>query len=164
MGKKASGDDKRIGNQFWKQRAKHGRDLLFASPSLLWESACEYFEWCSDNPWNKQESIKSGELAGTTMSVPTARPFTLHGLCLYLDCSTSYFREFKSTMGNDKKDFLTVIQKIEEVIYQQQFEGATVGAYNANIIARSLGLADKKEVDNQVTMVKPLIIDWGDSD
>lgn len=164
MAKKASSGDKRLGNQFWKQRASHGRDLLFASPSLLWESACEYFEWCSNNPWEKQEAIKSGELAGTTMIVPTSRPFTLHGLCLYLGCSTSYFRTFKSVATDDKNDFLTVIEQIEEIIYQQQFEGATVGAYNANIIARSLGLADKKEVDNQVTMNKPLIIDWGDGE
>jgi hypothetical protein len=38
------------GNEFWKMRSKHGRDALFASPELLWESACEYFEWCNDNP------------------------------------------------------------------------------------------------------------------
>ena len=141
----AKKDDNRINNQFWKLRSSHGRDLLFASPSLLWEAACEYFEWCSTNPWNKQEAIKSGELAGTIMQVPTARPFTMHGLCLYIDCSTSYFRAFKSTATEDKKDFLTVIEKIEEVVYQQQFEGATVGAYNANIISRALGLTDKQE-------------------
>lgn len=146
----------KVGNQFWKMRASHGRDLLFASPSLLWESACEYFEWCSNNPWHKQEAIKSGELAGTTMSIPTARPFTMHGLCLYLDCSTSYFREFKRTATEDKRDFLTVIEKIEEIVYQQQFEGATVGAYNANIISRSLGLVDKKETDHTVRIGKDL--------
>jgi len=143
-------------NQFWKMRSSHGRDLLFGSPSLLWEAACEYFEWCSNNPWLKQESIKSGELAGTTMQVPTARPFTMHGLCLYIDCSTSYFRAFKSTATEDKKDFLTVIEKIEEVVYQQQFEGATVGAYNANIISRSLGLVDKKETDHTIKIGKKL--------
>jgi hypothetical protein len=139
---------KNIGNQFWKMRSSHGRDLLFASPSLLWESACEYFEWCTENPWLKSESIKSGELAGTTMLVPTARPFTLHGLCLYLDCSTSYFREFKRSRGDSNMGFMSVIEKIEQTVYQQQFEGATVGAYNASIIARTLGLTDKQEIDH----------------
>ena len=149
-------DDKRNGNQFWKLRASHGRDLLFASPSLLWEAACEYFDWCSSNPMQKQEAIKSGDLAGTTMSIPTDRPFTMHGLCLYLDCSTSYFRAFKSTATDEKKDFLTVIEKIEEVVYQQQFEGATVGAYNANIIARTLGLTDKQETKHTIKIGKDL--------
>jgi hypothetical protein len=139
---------KNLGNQFWKMRSSHGRDLLFASPSLLWESACEYFEWCTENPWLKSESIKSGDLAGTTMTVPVSRPFTMQGLCLYLDCSTSYFREFKRSRGENNIDFMSVIEKIEETIYQQQFEGATVGTYNANIIARTLGLTDKQEVDH----------------
>ena len=44
-------------NQFWKQRSKHGRDMLFASPTLLWEAACEYFEWCEDNPITEPRSF-----------------------------------------------------------------------------------------------------------
>ena len=38
-------------NQFWKLRNKHGRDTLFSSPELLWSAACEYFDWCDENPW-----------------------------------------------------------------------------------------------------------------
>lgn len=37
---------------------------------------------------------------------------------------------------------------MEETIETQQFEGACVGAFNANIIARKLGLVDKQEVDH----------------
>ncbi|WP_347174524.1 hypothetical protein [Parabacteroides goldsteinii] len=38
-------------NQFWKLRSKHGRDILFSSPEFLWSAACEYFDWCDENPW-----------------------------------------------------------------------------------------------------------------
>ena len=38
------------GNQFWMLRSKHGRDKLFATPEALWEAACEYFQWCDENP------------------------------------------------------------------------------------------------------------------
>ena len=38
------------GNQFWKARAKHGRDKIFKTPDALWKAACEYFEWVDDNP------------------------------------------------------------------------------------------------------------------
>lgn len=38
-------------NQFWKLRSKHGRDTLFSSPEFLWSAACEYFDWCDENPW-----------------------------------------------------------------------------------------------------------------
>lgn len=44
------------------------------------------------------------------------------------------------------KDFSAVINKIEEIIYQQKFEGAAVGLFNSNIIARDLGLRDKQDL------------------
>lgn len=141
------------GNKFWQRRSEHGRNKLFATPELMWEAACEYFDWVDNNPWLKHEAIKSGELAGTTMTIETQRPYTLHALCLYLDCSSSYFRSFKSTLKEKDQDFLTVINKIEETIYNQKYEGASVGAFNANIIARDLGLADKKEVENSGNII-----------
>lgn len=39
-----------LNNQFWKARATCGRDKLFSSPDTLWDAACEYFQWCHDNP------------------------------------------------------------------------------------------------------------------
>lgn len=123
-------------NEFWKQRSTHGRDTLFASPILLWEAACEYFEWCQDNPINDPRSF-----AGLA---DIARPFTMQGLCRFLGCSTSYFRTFKST-SDQKEDFLTIITQIEETVYQQKFEQAAIGVYNQNIIARDLGLTEKTE-------------------
>jgi len=130
-------------NQFWKLRSKHGRDTLFTTPDLLWEAACEYFEWCDKKPWNKNEAVKSGDKSGSIITVPTQRPYSLSGLCLYLGCNQAYFRQFNERCG---EDFSTIITRIEEIIETQQFEGAVVGAFNANIIARKLGLADKKEL------------------
>ena len=133
------------GNKFWQLRSKHGRDKLFATPDLLWEAACEYFEWCEENPWYRKEAVKSGGLAGTIISVPTERPYTLQGLCRYLNCSTEYLKHFEAN-NIDSEDFMPIITRIREAIYQQKFEGASVGAFNANIIARDLGLADKQDV------------------
>lgn len=133
------------GNQFWKLRSKHGRDKLFASPELLWQAATEYFEWVDKNKWEKVETTVKPN--GTeTKTTPTERPYTITGLCLYLDCATNYFRVFKASLKKEDQDFLTVITRIEETIYNQKFEGAAVGAFNANIIARDLGLIDKQEV------------------
>lgn len=150
------------GNQFWKLRSKHGRDKLFTTPELLWEAACEYFEWCEQHPWNKKEGVKGGELAGTVMDIPTERPFTLTALCLYLDVNTMYFRDFKKGLGGKEdeasKDFSRVITRIEETIYAQKFEGAAVGAFNHNIIARDLGLADKSEHEHAGKEGQPISI------
>ncbi|MCP4984877.1 MAG: DNA-packaging protein [Colwellia sp.] len=133
-------------NQFWKLRSKHGRDKLFATPELLWEAACEYFQWCDDNPLIENKVINSSKEGVIDHPSPKMRAYTLNGLCLYLDCSDGYFRAFKSTSDEQNdKDFLTVISHIEKVIYEQQFTAAAADLLNANIISRSLGLSDKKD-------------------
>lgn len=137
------------GNEFWKLRSRHGMEKLFTTPQLMWEAACEYFQWCEDNPFIEvKPMVVSMGLAGSSVEmveIPVKRPYTLQGLCLYLDCSSSYFRVFKLNAKGENKDFLTIIEKIEETIYDQKFSGAASGFFNANIIARDLGLADKKE-------------------
>lgn len=131
------------GNQFWKQRSKHGRDKLFATPELLWEAACEYFAWCDDNPYYKHEAIKGGQRCGDIIDIPTQRPYSLSGFLFYVGAGDAYWRQFKAA---DHEDFSTIINDIEKVIETQQFEGATVGIFNANIIARKLNLTDKQEI------------------
>lgn len=129
------------GNEYWKLRSKHGRDKLFETHQLLWKEACAYFKWCSENPWIKTDY--KGKDADK-VEIPTARPFTLYGLCLYLGVNTKYFNDFKKTAC---EDFSEVIRRIEEVIKMQKLEGAMVGAFNANIVARDLGLTDRQEIN-----------------
>lgn len=142
------------GNQFWKLRSKHGRDKLFASPELMWEAACEYFQWCEDNPFTKAEAkvVNGYKETGSVeiAELPYMRPFTLEGLCSYLDCGTAYFRNFDPP----NEDFRSVVTRIKETIYNQKFSGAASGFFNANIIARDLGLADKKDIDKTVRQIK----------
>lgn len=129
------------GNKFWKLRNKHGRDKLFESPELLWEAACEYFQWCDDNPLYKSEPFAYQGVV-VLKEVPLMRAMTLSQLCFYLSCDESYFRVFKSTATENNKDFLTVIHDIEQTIYNQKFQGASASLLNANIIARDLGLKE----------------------
>lgn len=144
------------GNQFWKLRSKHGRDKLFATPELMWEAACEYFQWCIDNPIISTETT-TGTNGSFTKEIPKTRPFTMEGVCHYMDCNTAYFRNFKVQSSEINKDFNTVITRIEETIYRQKFEGAAIGNYNANIIARDLGLKDTQDLN--VTGLSSRIID-----
>jgi hypothetical protein len=133
-----------LGNQFWKLRSKHGRDKLFATPALLWEAAIEYFEWYEENPLSEAKAFAfQGEIIMATL--PKMRAMTLSGLCLYLHCNEQYFKTFKAQLPEGEKDFNTVIEQIETTIYNQKFQGAAADLLNANIIARDLGLADKRE-------------------
>jgi hypothetical protein len=132
-----------IGNQYWKFRNKHGRNHKY-TPESLWEEAIVYFEWISQRVWNKKEAIKSGDLAGTLIDIPTSTPMSIEGFCLFADIDHKTFSNYEK---EDNIDFFPITTRIRKIIESQQFEGATVGAFNPSIIARKLGLADKQEIN-----------------
>lgn len=142
------------GNQFWKLRTKHGRDKLFSNPKILLKEAYNYFQWCDDNPWKVNTAVKAGDHFGEQVSADTTRPYTLSGLCLYLNITQETLNQY-----GKMKDFSEVVSKIKEICYTQKFEGAAVGAFNANIIARDLRLTDKQEIDISDNKMLQSIID-----
>ena len=119
----------------------------------MWEAAVEYFEWIKENPLIEVDyKGKDAE----RVEIPHTRPFTIHGLCLYLDCNVQYFNDFqKSIQGKDDElsiGFSVVITRIMDIIYRQKFKGAACGFYNHNIIARDLGLADKQQTQTSISI------------
>lgn len=142
------------GNRFWEKRSTHGRDKIFADPKTLLDACYEYFKYQTDNrQWIKNEAVKGGEFTGQIIQVPTATPFSLKLLYSFLHVNSHYFNDFEKSLKVDvnkvDKDFSDVITHVREIIEEQQLEGATVGAFNANIIARRLGLADKSDVKHE---------------
>jgi len=124
------------GNQFWKLRSKHGRDLIFSSPTLLWEACCEYFEATDTRKWVRKDWVGKDAVE---VERETDTPYTLTGLYVFLDISKQTWSDYR-----DREGFIDVITRVEQIMYTQKFEGATVGAFNANIIARDLGLKDSQ--------------------
>jgi hypothetical protein len=126
-----------IGNKFWMNRSKHGRDKIFSSPEFLLSESMEYFNWCTENPLYEVDfKGKYNE----EVHIPKMRAFTWDGLELYLGVES--LREYKTTY----KDFSQVITYIGKIISTQKFEGAAAGLLNPNIIARDLGLRDNSDV------------------
>lgn len=148
-----------VGNQFYKLRTKHGRDKIFSDPKILLEEAEKHFQWCIDNPLKEAQIVKgpiktkdeNGQeitLPYTIVEIPVMRAFTWQGLELFLGIHS--LRDYKT---NEKyKDFSQVITHIEKIIYTQKFTGAAGNLLNPNIIARDLGLADKKELQGEVNI------------
>jgi hypothetical protein len=146
--------------QFWKEIGKInpvGRPTKFATPEELLSKCQEYFNYIDGNPWYKNEQIKKPyrDTTGnwvTITRIPTARPYTIEGLCLWLGVNKMYFNEFEE--GLRKKDddlsvmFSGICSRVRHIIFMQKFEGAAVGAFSASIIARELGLVDKQETRN----------------
>ena len=146
-----------IGNQFWKARSKHGRNRLFASAELLWEACCEYFQWVEDNPLLE---MKPFAYQGVVIQEPVAkmRAMTINGLCLFLDIDETTWRAWREV-----DDFSTVVSKAEKIIYEQKFTGAAADLLNPNIIARDLGLADKKDLGSSDGSMSPVTVVFSDA-
>lgn len=143
---KAKPGDKRLGNQFWTFRTKHGSDKIFSDPVLLWEECAEYFQYCQSNPLLEDKVFhNAGEITRTTVS--HIRAMTIKGLCFYLKITDPTWQRYKKD-----KDLCLVIHEAEQVIYDQKFSGAAADMLNANIIARDLKLVDKKETDTNMTV------------
>jgi hypothetical protein len=143
------------GNQFWKLTGHDftkGVPKKFAEPKELWEKALEYFQWCDDHPWIVTDAAKGGDRFGEHVQTPTARPYTLSGLCLYLGINQVTLNDYGTLESH--KAFHTVTHAIKEICYTQKLEGAAVGVFNANIIARDLGLTDKQEITETRFKVK----------
>lgn len=141
------------GNKLWQQNEQTGAPKMFESPAALWDVAQGYFKWVDDNPLLEEKAFGTG----LVLDVKKKRPYTLGAFCIYCGVTPSYFRNFrlvrKDKTDSDSVDFMTVIEHIETAIYEQKFEGASSGFFNANIIARDLGLIDKKEIDNKGSIV-----------
>ena len=113
----------------------------------------EYFKWCIENPF-KEEVIFHAQGLITKDFTTKLRPFTLEGLCNFIDIATRTFYEYEKI-----PDFSHITTRVRQIIENQQFEGAAAGFLNANIIARKLGLSDKSEHTHKVE--QPL---FGDND
>lgn len=143
------------GNEFYKLRSKDGKDRTYQTPQDLAKACEEYFEWCESNPLQEEQAFHfQGIITKTTVS--KRRPFTIQGLAAFIDLSVKGFNYYESL-----EDFIPITTRIREIIYNQKFEGAASGFFNANIIARDLGLADKSDITSQGEKVQIYLPDNG---
>ncbi|WP_290494493.1 terminase small subunit [Hyphomonas sp. UBA4494] len=122
------------GNQYWKARSSHGRNHAY-TPDQLWDEAEKYFERLTDQ--------KAARLYDPVNKTHFLRPPSVLSLCVHLGIGEATWYHWKT---NGDKDLLEVINYIETIMRAQQFDGAAVGVFKANIISRMIGLADKHEV------------------
>lgn len=129
-------------NRFWEARSSAGPNPIFSGPEDLWEACLEYFEWVEQNPLLEGIAFQ-GKVAPD--GLPKMRAMTVEGLCVFLDIDKTTWFDWR----NNRSDLSHVISKVETIIFQQKFEGASAGFLNANLISRHLGLADRQEVSGK---------------
>ena len=152
------------GNQYY-QLAKEalGRPRAIENAEEFQEKFLEYVEWSENNPiLAKRASRREG---GTTVngtakdpetrldSESKRRPLSMYGLCAYLGLSRKWFEMRLKTLEEkgdkrteEEEDFFTAISRAKSIIEMQQYDGASVGDFNATLTMRALGLGDKVDM------------------
>lgn len=128
---------------------KSGRPLSIESPEKLWEYACEYFQEVDQKPFQRQDFIKSGSTAGKKVNLDNIKPYTWAGLENYLFKKKIIvdLRDYKLNRNNAYAAFSDVLARIGQIMYEQKFMGASVGAFKENIISRELHLNETSEIE-----------------
>ena len=126
------------GNQFYKlvKNWKIGADRIY-QPNELWGAFVKYCEWIEANPMPEEKVFGTG----FRTTVGKMRAMTVKGFCIYANMSYSTFQRYE-----DDEAYCTITLRIKDIIFTQKFEGAASDILNPSIIARELGMPDKKEV------------------
>jgi hypothetical protein len=121
-----------------------GRPKNIESPEQLWLLFRQYMKWAKENPRTKQDFVGKD---GNEIERMLERPLTWVGFEVYCleRMIISDLGDYERNKENRYAEFATIVRAIKRYIEQDQFEGAAVGLYKENIIARKLGLADKQE-------------------
>jgi hypothetical protein len=138
------------GNTLWSQRVRSGRERFFKDPLALLQKFQEYVQWAESNPIMVSEKSSSQGFAGLT-EVPYRRPITVSAFCVIIGCNEDFLRNFRADVRKTPAlaDFAPVIDEIYQYVEDQLFEGASINQFNANLISRKLGLAEKTDVTSK---------------
>lgn len=123
------------------------RPRTFSSPEELWSLFEKYAEQVSKTPVVEPKifSTKNGIVGG---NLDKPRAFTLGSFCMYIGITTPTWKKYKES-GDEILE--GVMEYIEEAIREHQIGGALTGIFNSTVACRILGLAEKQEVDANVT-------------
>lgn len=144
---------------YWAWRAKVGQPKKIPSPEILWETACQYFQMRDESPWVKKDFIRGGDSAGHIVDLETAVPYTWAGLEDFLREKglAAKLDDYRANKAGNYSEYSDVLSHISQIIFDQKFTGAAVGAFNSNLIAKDLGLVEKTQ--NTIITEQPLFPD-----
>lgn len=113
----------------------------FETQEELIELFMEYVEYMDTQSFYEDKAFTIGGKIEHT-KLKRGGPLTLTSWLLYINLDMSnWYSNYR-----DNEDFAHAVKLIDMFIKDHKFRGAAAGVYNANIISRDLGLADR--VDN----------------
>lgn len=134
------------------------------TPEQLLEKFQEYVQWAIDHPIETGgKTIVSGGNGAdkawsneTVKEEKTPRLVSIDGFLVHIGGSAAYWSQLDRRRRGE--DFVKVKSFIREYCAQYQKEMASAGIFNANIISRLLGLADKVQHSGEMT-VRPIVVE-----
>ena len=141
------------GNTYWRLAKGFavGREKKY-TPGEVWNKAVEYFKYFEDTALT--EKVVS---CGKIIAVERPRAMKIKAFCIFAEIDPTTFRNYEKDEA-----YLPIITRIKDIIYCQKFEGAAVGIFNGNIIAKELGLNDKADTDSDgFDPMKPITVVFG---
>lgn len=149
---------KRLGLVALKSERREGRPRDIETPEHMWALACEYFQDTTDHPYQKEDYVRGGNNAGTKIFLNVMRPFTWAGFeryCMQKGILAS-LNKYRTNADMLYEDFVPIVSKIDTIMYEQKFEGAAIGIFNATIISRDLNLAEVTETRHSINNNKEI--------
>ena len=119
------------------------------TPEKLWELFKEYVQHEKDNPMQKTEYVgKDGEKVSTKLETP----ITFEGFeCWLADQEViEDLGQYSANRDGAYSTYVPIITRIRQNCFVQNFKGASVGLFNANLIAKKIGLVEKTETNLKV--------------
>jgi len=118
------------------------------TPEILYQHFEAYKKQCKKSP--KKENFWSTKL-DKQISVDREIPYTWNGFEIWLRKNGIIVRldDYKADKGGRYTDYADIIHTIDAIIYEDKVTGATAGIFQHNIIARELGLTDKKDITSK---------------
>jgi DNA-packaging protein gp3 len=122
----------------------------YAEPETLLAACAEYLDQCEEDPLQESKLV-SFEGNSRLEEVPKMRVPTLMGLCLHLGIHRDTWGSWRR--GDVRPELRSVVEQVEQHMWDKKFSGAAAGLLNPQIISRDLGLIDKQQIDGKTTVV-----------
>ena len=133
---------------------KLGRPLKY-KPDELFEKFKEYVQWAKEHPIpivrRVTNTTTKGDTYGSDSVEHKPRLLSIGGFLVFIGADRNWWDHLDN--GKRGEEFLRVKAIIREFCEDYQKEMASAEIFNANIVSRLLGLADKQMVKNEERVV-----------
>ena len=84
---------------------------------------------------------------GNVLQIPKTRPYVVEGLINHIDITNRHWYDIQNeASSNYRPDLEEVFAWANNILFTQKFTGAAVDDFKEGIVARVLGLGDRREL------------------